>query len=54
MVPQFNEIALTLQAELSIEATLQTINDAAVTNIDSAGDAGIGLVSGRTEVTTPA
>lgn len=51
---QFSEIARTLQAENSLDATLQAIVDAAVANIDNAHHAGITLVSGRTQVTTPA
>lgn len=50
---QFSEIARTLQAETSLDATLQAIVESAVSNIDSADYAGITLVSGDGRLTTP-
>lgn len=51
---QFSEVARSLQAEPSLDATLQAVVDGAVANSDSADYVGITRVLGRTEVTTPA
>lgn len=51
---QFSEIARTLQAEQSLDATLQRIVESAVGNIDGADYAGITLVTGGGVVSTPA
>jgi hypothetical protein len=51
---QFSEIARTLQAETSLDATLQAVVESAVSNIDGADYAGITLVTGGGVVSTPA
>ncbi len=51
---QFSEIARTLQAEPSLDATLQAIVESAVSNIEGADHAGITLVNGGGVVSTPA
>lgn len=51
---QFGEIARTLQAETSLDATLQAVVESAVSNIAGADYAGITLVTGGGMVSTPA
>lgn len=54
LAAHFSEIARTLQAETSLDTTLQAIVRSARDNIDGVDYAGITLVSGDGQVSTPA